>query len=81
MDNTQDESVKTENDHTVTVNQPVSEPSRPENEGTEGIEFEGETQEEKVGRTLEWNEGAGIEFDVKSQEENVGRILDHGDKY
>ena len=53
MDDTQDESVKTENDHTVTVNQPVSEPSRPENEGTDGIEFEGETQEEKVGRTLE----------------------------
>ena len=33
LDDTQYESVKTENDHTVTVNQPASEPSRPENEG------------------------------------------------
>ena len=58
------------------------EPSRPEDQGAEGIEFEGKTQEEKVGRTLESNEGAeGIEFDIKSQEENVGRILDHEDKY
>ena len=55
LDGTQDESVKTENDHTVTVNQLVSEPSRPENEGAERIEFEGETQEEKVGRILETN--------------------------
>ena len=77
LDGTQDESVKTENDHTVTVNQLVSEPSRPKNKGAERIEFEGETQEEKVGRILESKEGAeGIEFDVKSQEENVGRILE-----
>nr|POE52217.1 hypothetical protein CFP56_60324 [Quercus suber] len=74
---TQDKSVKTENDHTVTVNQPVSEPSTPENEGAEGIEFDTKSQEENVGRILESNEGTeGIEFHVKSQEEKVGRILE-----